>query len=158
MYKYFYTDMLIGFPESSSFVRENMLGNEREFPISLMLHSNRTSEIEYSMNIIVTGGTATVSEGLNPTGKWDVSFGSHDITSNVFIASFDLNPGETEVNITQIHIMNDMYSEGNETFTIRVSVADYGIRRKVECSDDGETLAGENYFCSHTITILDDDG
>ena len=150
--------MFIGFPERFSFVREDMLGNETEFPISLMLHSLRKSEIMYSIHISVAGGTATVSEGLNPNGTWDASFGSHDMTSNAFVSSFDLKPGETEVTTIGMHIMNDMYSEDNETFTIRVSVVDYDIRRKVECSDDDETPAGENYFCSHTITIMDDDG
>ena len=150
--------MVIGFPERFSVVRENMFPNESVFPIYLTLHSLRKSEIEYPIEISVTGGTATVTEGLDLNETWDVSLGLQNESSKVLTFVHNLQSGETEITSIEVFIKDDMDSEDNETFTLRASAVDDDIRRKVKCYDDGETSEEGNYFCSHTVTIVDDDG
>ena len=129
------------------------------FPMFRSVHSLRESDILYTVMISTTDGTAAVTAADNRIGSWDVAFGTRDIFSNLLVSLQDLNPGETEITFIQTNIMNDIYIEDNETFTLRVSVADVGgIRRNFECYDDGETPVEGNFFCSHTVTIVDEDG
>ena len=152
-----FTDMFIGFPERRSFARENEYPNRAVFPIFRWLHFLRESEILYTVAISVTGGTAEVTAFDNRIGDWDVAFGS--TVSNVLVFREDLNPGDTEISTIGADIMNDVNPEDNETFTLRVSATDFfGIRRTFDCYDDGEDPVEGNYFCSHTVTIIDDDG
>lgn len=123
-----------------------------------MLHSLRKSEIEYPIEIYVTGGTATVTETLDLNKTWDVSLGFQNETSNVLTFVRNLQPGDTKISGIQLFIKNDMKSEVNETLTLRASAVDDDIRRKVKCYNDGETPEEGNYFCAHTITIVDDEG
>ena len=144
--------MIIGFAERFTIVRENMSAPLSVFHTNIVLHSLRKSEIEYPLRISVTDGNATVTHALTPTGAWDASFGNG--TSNVLIT---LSRGETEVPLTQVFIMNDINSEATETFGLRMSIQDAG-RQTVKCYDDGEMPVEGKFFCSHTVTILDDDG
>ena len=157
IYEFFFTDMFIGFPNRTSYVRENMFPTLSVFPIFRMLHSLRESEILYTVTISATGGTAEVTAADNRVGEWDVAFGTS--ISNILVVLQDLNPGETEITMIRADIMNDINAEDNETFTLRVSAADVGgIRRNFECYDDGEDPVEGNYFCDHTVIIIDDDG
>ena len=73
--------------------------------------------------------------------------------------SYTLSPGETEITGISALINNDHLPESHETFTLRASPEYYGGSRcYFKCYDDGETPVEGNYFCSHTITIVDDDG
>jgi len=140
-------------------VRENRFPTLSVFPIFRMLHALRESEILYTVTISVTGGTAVVTAADNRMGDWDVAFGTRDSMSNILVSLQDLYPGDTEISRIRADIMNDNNAEDNETFTLRVSAADVGgIRRNFECYDDGEDPVEGNYFCSHTVTIIDDDG
>ena len=151
--------MVIGFPERRSFVRENMFPTLSVFPIFRWLHSLRESEILYIVTISVTGGTAEVTAADDRIGDWDVAFGRRDAISNILFSEQDLNPGDTEIMMIRADIMNDINAEDNETFILRVSAADVGsIRSTFDCYDDGEDPVEGNYFCSHIVTIIDDDG
>ena len=137
-------------------MRENEFPNETVFH---MLHSLRKSEILYTVVISVTDGDAVVTAADDLMGDWDVAFGTRDTATNILVSLQDLNPGDTEITMIQADIMNDVNAEDNETFTLRVSAADVGgIRRHYQCYDDGEDPVEGNYFCSHTVTIIDDDG
>ena len=154
-----FTDMFIGFPQRRSFVRENEFPTLSVFPIFRMLRSLRESEILYTVIISVTDSTAVVTAADNPMGDWDVGFGTRDIISNILVSQQDLNPGDTVISMIRADIMNDINAEDNETFTLRVSAADVGgTRRNFECYDDGENPVEGDFFCSHTVTIIDDDG
>ena len=154
-----FTDMFIGFPERRSFVRENEYPNLAVFPISRRLHSLRESEILYTLTISVTGGTAEVTAAYNRVGDWDVAFGTISTISNIPVSLLDLKPGDTEISMIGADIMNDVNPEDNKTFTLRVSAADVGgIRSTFDCYNDGEDPVEGNYFCDHTVTIIDDDG
>ena len=65
---------------------------------------------------------------------------------------------EQEIRIS-IYIVNDFHIEDNETITLRVSPSTVGgDALNFECYDDDEDPVEGNYFCSHTITIVDEDG
>ena len=50
-------------------------------------------------------------------------------------------------------IRNDFLAENNETFALSVSfIPPKGIKKNANCNDELE------YFCDHTILIVDDDG
>ena len=151
--------MFIGFPNRSSVIREDefSLPTVPVFPIFRMLHSLRESEIEYPIVISVTESTATVT---GTPGEGDASFGSRDPETNIFVdKTFTLEPGQEEITGIRIFIVDDVRSEDNETLTLRISAGDVeGVRRNFECYDDNEDPVEGNYFCSHTITIIDDDG
>ena len=144
--------MFIGFAERCTIVRENTSAPNTEFHTNITLHSLRKSEIEYHLRINVTGGNATVTHALTPTGAWDASLGNE--TSNVLIT---LSRGETEVQLMQVSFINDINSEATETFGLRMSIQDDG-GQTVKCYDVGENPVQEKFFCSHTVIILDDDG
>ena len=151
--------MFIGFPERRSVVKENMfsLPGVPVFPIFRMLHSFQESEIEYPLVISVTDSTATVT---GTPGQGDATFGSRDPDTNIFVdKTFTLEPGKQEIIGIRIFIVDDVRSEDNESLTLRISADDVeGVRRIFECYDDGEDPVEGNYFCSHTITIIDEDG
>ena len=140
-------------------MRENIAADGTIFSTFLELHSLRESENEYPLVISVTDGTATVTDAPTSNLTWDVAFGTQDVASDTLVSSHCLRPGETEITMIRLVIMNDFKSEDNETFTLRVSLDDVGVvRRDFDCYDDGEDPVEGNYFCSHTITIIDDDG
>ena len=135
-------------------MRENLYPRATVFSIFLTLHSLRESEIEHPIVISVTDSTATVTDNSIYDETWDAAFGFQNETSHVL-----LTPGATEITSILLWIMNDINSEDNETFTLRVSPSDVrGIRCNFECYDGGEDPVEGNYFCSHTITIIDEDG
>ena len=154
-----FTDMFLGFPERFSFVRENMFPTLSAFPIYRTVHALRESEIDYSIKICVTyGSTATVTEFYNLVGAWDASFGYRDYSRGL-ILSYILSQGETNITNIRVWVMNDLSIEDNETFTLRISSTNYyGYGQSIKCYEDDETPVEGNYFCQHTITIVDEDG
>ena len=149
--------MFIGFPVRRSEVFENQAPDIVGLPFRIFrtIHSLRKSEITYPLTISVSESTATL---FNAEGTWDVSFGSRDPISNVFVTPKTLNPGDQTITDIEIFIFNDAVSEDNETFTLRVSAADVGgVRQNFECYDDVQNPVEGNYFCSHTVTIVDGD-
>ena len=151
--------MFIGFSERFVFVREDMFENITFAPLSpipmfLVLHSLRKSEIDYPIVISVNDSTAVVTGVHEAYGYWDVAYGIRNSTSNTVTFSDFLSPGKTET-IMLYFVMNDLNSEDNETFTLKVSSDD--VRHDFYCYDDGETPVEGNYFCSCTTTIIDDE-
>ena len=134
-----------------------MLPDLQTFPIFFRVHSLRVSEIELPIVIYVTESTATMF-GLGYE-TWDASFGTRDPVSNILANYSTLRPGEQDISGIRAVIVNDIASEGNETFTLRISDPDGDDRCKnFECYDDGEDPVEGNFLCSHTVTIVDDDG
>ena len=133
-----------------------MFPDLQTFPTSYMLHSLRVSEIEYPIVISVTGSTATIFGLGDETG--DASFGTRNPVTNILVDYSTLRPGEQDISGIRAVIVNDVASERNETFTLRISPSSVdGIHRNFECYDGEDPVEG-NFFCSHTITIVDDDG
>ena len=129
------------------------------FPIVRTVHSLRQSEIEYTFVVMLTDATAIVTEVSNPVGTWDVAFGVRSEISDVHLLSYSLHPGETVRSGIRALIWNDFNAEDNETFTLRVSPMDFcGITCDFKCYNDGDDPVEGNYFCSHTVTIVDGEG
>lgn len=151
--------MFIGFAERTSLVRENMFTNASVFAIDhVMIQSLRESENEFEVNVVMVGFKATVTDYSNQEGMWDVSFRSDGLYDNVPNQYHHLHPGETEIRILGL-IMNDIISEVNETFSLTLTPLQPGVNTlNYECYGDNENPVKGNYFCSHTITIVDDDG
>ena len=150
--------MFIGFTERASFVRENMIANASVFQIERTIKSLRESEKEFTVNVIVLGNGATVTDSSNQMGMWDVSFESHGLYTNVPNQDHHLRPGDTDIVIPG-SINNDIISEPHEKFSLTLVPHEAGVDElKYECYGDNEDPVEGKYFCSHTITIVDDDG
>ena len=148
--------MYIGFPEQTSAVSENMFPDLQTFPTFYRVHSLRVSEIEYHIMISVIAATATMFELGDETG--DASFGTREPVTNILANYSTLRPGEQEISGIRAVIVDDIASESNETFTLRISLSYDRYRCSFQCYDDGEDPVEGNFFCSHTVTIVDDDG
>ena len=135
-----------------------MFPNLQTFPTFYRVHSLHVSEIEYHIMISVTEATATMFGLGDETG--DASFGTRDPVSNILANYSTLRPGEQEISGIRAVIVNDIASESNETFTLRISPSNLDVRCRCsfQCYDDGEDPVEGNFFCSHTVTIVDDDG
>ena len=147
--------MVIGFAIRNQTVSESQApaGMDR-FPIRINITSERTSEISYEVPSwhVDNVGEATL-EGLNPTTlEIDALFGAGD----PFEETQFLFAGGQRLQITTF-IINDFRAEDRECFSLRVVVMDAGpaVRRNFRCNEDG---AGDEFFCLHTICIIDDDG
>ena len=128
-----------------------------KFYISRMIHSLRNSTLVYSVAVSVTNSTATVSS--EETVEADAIFGSKGTTFNTPTSEYVLSPGEQEISDIRLYIINDFCIEDNETITLKVSPgAVEGVSRTFKCYDNDEDPVEGNYFCSHTITIVDEDG
>ena len=67
-----------------------------------------------------------------------------------------LRRGENEISPSLLVVIrNDFVIEDEECFTIRLLTEDVQDRRQFTCNDENSAT---NYFCEHTICILDDDG
>lgn len=155
-----FTDMYIGFSERYSVVKENLFPSVSVFPTFRTLHFLRESEMEYRIVVSLMHGTATLTDMLHLAGTWDAAFGSRYGSFYDKSSSYILRPGGASVGRRiQVLINNDLNVEANETFTLRLFMADEsGPRPNFKCYEDGETPFEENYYCSHTVTIVDDDG
>ena len=103
-------------------MRANMFANGIMFSTFLMLHSLRESEIEYPIVTNVTDITATVTDAPTYNLMWDVAFETRDVPSNIPVSSHCLKPGETEITMIHLAIMNDFKNEDNETFIVALTL------------------------------------
>ena len=147
--------MVIGFEIRHQTVSESQaeFGMDR-FSIVINITSERKSEIDYEVPLrhVDNVGEATVV-GLNPiTLEFDAVFGTGDPLDEIQT----LVAGNQRLQITTF-IINDFRAEARECFSLRVVVMDAGRGLHVvpRCNEDG---AGDDFFCLHTICILDDDG
>ena len=98
-----------------------------------------------------------MTEIYNTVGAWDVSFGSSVYSSLIY--SDLLRQGETEITNIPLLVRNDLRIEDNETVILRISLRNYYEREhSIKCYEDDETPVEGNYFCQHTIIIVDEDG
>ena len=156
MYHLFLTSaMVIGFTIRNQTVSESQAptGMDR-FPIRINITSERESEIYYEVPLrhVDNVGEATL-EGYFPTTlEFDAVFGVGDPLEE----QRNLFAGSQQLQITT-YIINDFRAEDLECFSLRVVVIDAGpgVRRNFRCNEDG---AGDDFFCLHTICIIDDDG
>ena len=138
---------------------------------SIEVHSNRISEVDYEIGF-------RHIQGRNPT---DATVETADILDPIFDSNFDAqfgdrtNPNnsldhlETTTLLEKGHlvpsgllfttIFPDVHPELDECYTISIFIIDTetgGGRVNYECNDNEDNP--EDFFCEHTVCILNDDG
>ena len=145
-------------------IRSEMLA---EF--SIEIHSRITSEVEYTIGFrhIRQGAVATVetSDIFDPIfdTDFDATFGDRPNPENAgdpLETTRILQVGKLEpVRPLRTTIFPDVRPEGNETYIISVFVIDTetgGGRVNYDCNDNANNP--DDFFCDHTVLIVDDDG
>ena len=155
--------MIIGFTQRTQTVSESMAQpGDVFFPLPIEVATMRTAEREYPM--IFRLQEASSSAIVEPiTGAmvdplYDATFGStRDTIRDPIEVFFVLEALQDTISPLTTFIRNDLRPEYEECFTIRIHPVDIpGNQVLFSCYDDyyGE----DNYYCEHTICIMDDDG
>lgn len=156
-------DMIIGFRTNMTIARENRL----EFNIDV--HSKIISELIYEIGF-------RHIQGNNPT---DATVETRDNSDPIFDPEFDakfgdranpnnlLDPLESTQRLEKrqfipqpqlfISLFSDFRPEEDECFTINIFTIDTGLDRDNFMCNENEKNP-DDFFCAHTICILDDDG
>ena len=149
--------MVIGFTERSQTVSEGM--TEPGFDVWLLpinVATLRTAEREHPMvfRLQEASNTAIVEPiGAVEDPHYDATFGFGEPIEVFFV----LDALEDTINSRTAFIRDDRRLEDVECFTIRIFPVDVPGRRELfACNEDDS--GEDNYFCQHTICILDDDG
>ena len=145
--------MIIGFTQRRQNVSEGGAEGTETFLLSINVATERQSEREHEMIFTHLGGTATVVSFTSLTSDYDARFGGQEVDP---LTQFDsLLPLESTVRPLPIEIRNDFITEAHECFTIGISpFFSEGDRDLFRCNPDTES----NFFCKHTICIINDDG
>ena len=154
--------MVIGFSQRRVTVSEATTEQGvDQFPLLINITSERTSEQEYQVlfRLQESSSTATV-EAINTafSTNFDARFGIRDNMGDPIEDARLLVAGNLELRtILQTFIINDFRAEDDECYTIRVLSPDLpGLRDLFECNEDSSNAT--DFFCLHTICIIDDDG
>ena len=136
---------------------------------SIDVHSNITSEVDYEIGFRhikgrnPTGATVETADILDPIfdSNFDARFGDRPNPNNRF------DPLETVRTLEKGHlvpsrplfttIFPDMCPEPDECYTVHIFIIDpYLHFSYFNCYDNEDNP--EDFFCEHTVCILDDDG
>ena len=142
--------------------------NETLGTFSIDVHSRIKSEVEYAIGFrhIRQGAVATVETDILDTifdTDFDARFGYRLNPNNQY------DPLET-TRILQVGLLEpirplvttifpDVRPEGDECYTINIFIIDTvtsGGRVNYECNDNEDNP--DDFFCDHTVCILDNDG
>ena len=151
--------MIIGFTQRSQTVSEGDVLPGVDFTTRLIdVATERTSERRHIIvfRYLENRSTAIVQSFF--TQRPDPFFDAHfsNVDSDPFEEIFFLEPGRSSIPSRFTDIRNDFRPEEDECFTIGIFATDIGSRREsFSCNDEPDAT---NYFCDHTICILDDDG
>ena len=155
--------MIIGFRTNRTTRREDF----GEFHIDV--HSKITSEVEYTIGFrhITVGAVATVETGdlfdLIFDEDFDARFGDRPNPNNArdpLETTRILEVGRLEpLRPLWTTIFSDLRDEGDECYIINIFIIDTvtsGGHVNYDCNENEDNP--EDFFCDHTICILDDDG
>ena len=154
------TVMIIGFRTDMTTIRE-ISG-----PVTIEVHSRITSEVEYTIGFrhIRQGAVATVETGdiLDPIfdEDFDAKFGDRTNPNNpldFLKTSRILQIGRLEpVRSLVTTIISDVRPEGDECYTIHILTTDTAGDVNFMCNENADNP--DDFFCDHTVCILDNDG
>ena len=143
--------------------------NETLGTIIIEVHSNITSEVEYTIGFrhIRQGAVATVetADFIDPIfdNDFDATFGDRPNPNNPpdpLETTRLLQVGHLEpVRPLRTTVFSDVRPEGDECYVINIFIIDTvtgGGRVNYDCNDNDANPG--DFFCDHTICILDDDG
>ena len=150
--------MIVGFTQRSRTVSEGDAPRGSEFNNVLIdVSTERTSEREHTIvfRYLESRSTARVqSNVIQRDPFFDVLFGNED--TDPIEERFTLEPGRSSIPSVLTNIRHDFRPEIDECFTIGIFSTDIGgTMESFSCNDEPDAA---NYFCDHTICILDDDG
>ena len=155
------TETIIGFTSRTVCVPENNteLGSD-VWLLPIEVATVRTAEREHPMIFRVQG--ASSSAIVEPIGAvanllYDATFGSKHNIGDPIEVFFVLEALEDTIPPLTAFIRDDRRPEDEECFTIRISPVDVPGRRELFTCNEDDSRA-DNYFCEHTICIMDDDG
>ena len=149
---YISVDMIIGFRQRNQTIVES------DNTIILHVHSLRSSEFDYEIVFRYLQNSSTASvESLN-NYNYDAQFGNHNFLTGHLEESHILHGGSLGLrNPPQITINDDFFPEEDECITISIGSPEIeGQQNNFECNDD--FINSTDFFCLHTICILNDDG
>ena len=158
------TAMIIGFTERSRTVSESMAPPGADtFPLLIPLVTLRRAERDHPMNFrLQSRAVSSTTAIVEPIGEvvnvlYDATFGLRDNIGGPINEFFVLEALEGTIPSLITSIRDDLRPEDEECFTIRVLPVDVpGRRERFTCNEDDS--GADNYFCEHTICIMDDDG
>ena len=151
--------MVIGFTQLHQTVSECDIPGEDLCMIEIGVSTERISERELVLGFFILSFSTAIVEPLafNNLTEFDATFGIRDEPGDPIEDTFVLEPLSDFIPPRRAFIRNDSKPEGNESFTIRIIPVDIpGIHTPFICNEDDE--GATNYFCRHTVTIIDDDG
>ena len=156
------TATIIGFTTMTVYVPEN--STEPGFDIYLLpieVATVRTAEREHPMIFRVQEAVSSAIVepiiGVVVDPLYDATFGSRDNNGGPIEVVFVLEALQDTISPLTTFIRDDRRPEDEECFTIRIFPADVDGRRELfACNEDDS--GADNYFCEHTICIMDDDG
>ena len=133
------------------------------FPLFVTVSTLRTSERSHTIvfRYQESSNTAIVETfTIQNNPLYDALFGNR--TDNVPLGDpiqviEILNPGIDVIPSLMTKIRNDFRPEDQECYTISIMTPDIeGVRESFTCNEDDSNST--EFFCDHTICIMDDDG
>ena len=153
-------DMIIGFRTSMTTISETLGG------VFIEVHSMIISEVEYTIGFrhIRQGAVASVETSFGPKfdNDYDATFGDRRNPNDPLDpleTTRILHMGLLELWRLEPIIFPDVHPEEDECFTINIFVIDTqtdGGRVNYKCNLNEDNP--DDFFCGHTVCILDDDG
>ena len=163
MYLCFSLAMIIGFTERIRTVREDDVPQGFDlFQLVINVSSVRTAEREHPMlfRLLEASTNATVEPLIAESNIFDAHFGLRANPDDSLEETRDLPQGERTLPNNRLlltTIRNDLVPEDLECYSIGILPVDVPGRRELLTCNEDSALA-DNYFCEHTICIIDDDG
>ena len=151
--------MIIGFTTRSQTVSEGDAQSGSDFnELRIDVATERTSERRHTIIFrhLESASTAVVqSNVIQRDPLFDALFGNED--NDPIEERFPLLPGSDVITSRRTSVRNDFRPEGDECYTIGIFTTDVGGARELfTCNDDADMA--DNFFCLHTICIINDDG
>ena len=152
--------MIIGFTQRIRTVSEGQVPGVDLFQLEINVETVRTAERDHPMvfRLQEASTNATVETLIAASPIFDATFGLRDNPDDPIEETRDMDLGTRVVTPSLLTaIRNDLIPEDLECYTIRIFPVDVPGRRELfGCYEDAEMA--NNYFCKHTICIMDDDG
>ena len=155
--------MIIGFRTDKT------IRNEAFFVFSIEVHSRITSEVEYTIGFrhiqrrAINVATVETEDILDPIfdEDFDAAFGDRSNPNNPldFLEKTRvLQVGRLEpLRPLTTTIFHDVHPEGNESYTINILTTDMdGDSVNFMCNENEDNP--DDFFCDHTVYIVDNDG
>ena len=151
--------MFIGFDQRYQNVSENAGGSLDLFPLYINVSSLRASERNHTVMFwyLESSSTASVVPLNEPEDPlFDAKFGYRKAQNHPIEVTHIFVEGKSTLSLTTM-IRNDNRLENEECYTIYIFIDYYVLRvPPFECNDDRRNPT--EFFCDHTICIIDDDG